>query len=136
MVRGKARRLLALIEASLEILHQVQPATMEDTGTLRVSASSGVKHPTRRGLPVDPRRAGNHTAGDRDTPAVSIWSASPVTRKLARLGIRPIRQALRQGEAAGRLYDPLEWFRWGLKRVGSGRQDGEQRSGAWRRREF
>jgi hypothetical protein len=62
MVRGKARRLLALIEASLEILQQVQPATMEDTGTLRVSASSGVKHPTRRGLPVDPRREGNHTA--------------------------------------------------------------------------
>ena len=65
--------------------------------------------------------------GGRSRPAdPPLWSASPVTwRKLARLGIRPIWQALRQGEAAGRFYQiPLARFRWGLKRVGAGRQDG------------
>jgi hypothetical protein len=61
--------------------------------------------------------------GGRSRPAdPSLWSASPVTwRKLARLGIRPIRQALRQGEAAGRFYQiPLARFRWGS----SGRTQG------------
>ena len=46
-------------------------------------------------------------------------------RKLARLGIRPIRQALRQGEAAGRFYPiPLARFRGGSSGSDSGRQDG------------
>jgi hypothetical protein len=67
MVRGKARRSLALIEASLEILQQVPPATVEDTGHSTCVCPSGVKHPTRRGLPVDPRRAGKQLRWDRDT---------------------------------------------------------------------
>lgn len=54
---------------------------------------------------------------DEDTKQVSIWTASPVTwRKLARLGIRPHRETLRDGEPTGKFYRlPFSEFRWGLK---------------------
>jgi hypothetical protein len=111
MVRGKARRLLALIEASLEILQQVQPATV-------------APHPPGpTGRPAPSRKT---TAVGSRYPAVSIWSASPVTwRKLARLGIRPIRQALcQEWSPGGSTRSPWVGSGGASGGWGSGRQDG------------
>jgi hypothetical protein len=88
MAGGKARRSLALIEPASKYSNRSNRRPWRTLDTLRVSAPSGVKHPTRRGLRVDPRREGKQLRWDRDTPPLSIWSGSPVTwRKLARLGI-------------------------------------------------
>jgi hypothetical protein len=47
----------------------------------------------------------------------------PVTRRLERLGIRPLRETISQGRVVGRFYViPLSWLRWGLKRAGAGAQ--------------
>ncbi len=67
------------------------------------------------------------TAAERETvirwdeadKVVTIWSSSPVVlRKLARLGIAPVRESRRRdGTLHGREYRvPLADFRWGLKR--------------------
>jgi hypothetical protein len=65
-----------------------------------------------------PTRAEQETTirWDREGEEVHVWSASPVTwRRLARLGIRPIRET----PVSGRGYRiPVSRFRWGLKRVG------------------
>lgn len=56
---------------------------------------------------------------DRESPEVSIWSASPVTwRKLERLGIAAVRQTTFQGGGcSGKFYRvPVSSLRWGLKR--------------------
>ena len=60
---------------------------------------------------------------DEEEKVVHVWSASPVTwRRLARLGIRPVRETTTKGEPTGKFYTlPLEQFRWGLKRQGAGR---------------
>ncbi len=40
-------------------------------------------------------------------------------RKLARLGVAPVRETIRYGRPSGRFYTlPLARFRWGLKRSG------------------
>jgi hypothetical protein len=55
---------------------------------------------------------------------VSVWSADPVTwRKLARLGIAPIRETrFPGGVVSGKFYTvPVTRFAWGLKRVGTPR---------------
>ena len=54
---------------------------------------------------------------DREDPTVHLFSANPaVWRKLARLGIEPLRRSTVQGEEAGRFYRvPVALLRWGLK---------------------
>lgn len=49
-----------------------------------------------------------------------MWSADPVVwRKLARLGVAPIKTTTFEGKESGRFYRiPLATFRWGLKRKG------------------
>jgi hypothetical protein len=105
MVRGKARRIAAANRGSLEILQQVQPATVAPhppgpTGRpapSRKTTAVGSRYPGGLDLvrvPGDVAEAG--AAGDPPDPA---------------------------GPAPGRgrralLPDPLARFRWGLKRVG------------------
>jgi len=71
-----------------------------------------------------PTRAEQETVfrWDEEEKLVYVWSASPVTwRKLARLGIRPVRETSREGQPTGKFYRlPLARFRWGLKRASSG----------------
>lgn len=63
---------------------------------------------------------------DREADAVSVWSASPITwRRMARLGIPPIRETRAAGQVSGRFYQiPVSRFRWGLKRAGVARPAG------------
>jgi len=55
---------------------------------------------------------------DLEERMVHIWSAQEtVWRKLARLGVAPVRETTRHGRPSGRFYVlPLAAFRWGLKR--------------------
>lgn len=57
---------------------------------------------------------------DEGEKVVHVYSASPVTwRRLARLGLTPIRETRHEGEVTGRFYTlPLARFRWGLKATG------------------
>lgn len=54
---------------------------------------------------------------DEEEKVVHIWSASPVTwRKVARLGLKPVKETTRGGEPSGKLYRvPFASFRWGIK---------------------
>jgi hypothetical protein len=73
---------------------------------------------------------------DRAGDHVQVWLASPVTwRKLQRVGIPPVCETRCSGGLVSSCFYriPLTRLRWGLKRVGSGRQDGVWSSGAWRR---
>lgn len=56
---------------------------------------------------------------DREDPVVHLWSASPITwRKLAKLGVAPIRETRVGGVPSGKFYTiPLSEFRWRLKRA-------------------
>lgn len=54
---------------------------------------------------------------DEEDKTVRLWSSSPMTwRRLARLGLRPVKESTMDGKASGKSYVlPLERFRWGLK---------------------
>ena len=54
---------------------------------------------------------------DREDPDVHIWSANPVVwRRMARLGIAPVRETTVAGKPAGKFYTlPVSQFRWGVK---------------------
>ena len=76
---------------------------------------------------------------NEDDKVVHVWSASPVTwRKMARLGLPPVRGSVIDGHEAGRFYRvPLSRFRWGLKsetRAESGRQRAAQGPPAFQKR--
>jgi hypothetical protein len=67
---------------------------------------------------------------DRADDQVHVWSADPVTwRKLARLGIAPVREThFPGGVVSGRFYTvPVNRFAWGLKRVGTPRVPPQRR---------
>jgi hypothetical protein len=69
------------------------------------------------------RRTGRERSSWRASrsPALSVWSASPVAwRRMERLGIRPVQETTLGGQPPGRFYRiPLSRFRWGLKRTGA-----------------
>jgi hypothetical protein len=56
---------------------------------------------------------------------VHIWSSQPaVWRRLERLGVAMRKRSASSGVETGRWYAvPLEQFRWGLKRQGTGKGD-------------
>jgi hypothetical protein len=124
----------------------IQPSVVKNTRIGRTRPAA-VLHP-RRTRPGRPTRPGSptprwgwcpslapHRAGDH----VYVWSASPVTwRRLERLGMPPVRETRPPGGVvSSRFYRiPFSRFRWGSSGSGTGRQDGVQRPGAWRRREF
>lgn len=60
---------------------------------------------------------------DREDGVVSVWSADPVVwRRMARLGVRAVRETTLEGKPSGKLYRVERGqFRWGLKRQGGGR---------------
>ena len=54
---------------------------------------------------------------DEDEKVVHVYSASPVTwRKMARLGLQPVRDVSTQGQPSGKFWHlSFSLFRWGLK---------------------
>ena len=81
------------------------------------------RQPAASSTAYRPTRAEQETRirWDRADGSVHVWSADPVTwRKLARLGIAPIRETrFPGGGVSGRFYTiPVTRFAWGLKRVG------------------
>jgi hypothetical protein len=63
---------------------------------------------------------------DRAAPAAHLFSASPVVwRKLARLGLEPVRRSTVRGVEVGRFYRvPLARLRWGIRREGQAKRAG------------